>query len=91
MEKGIIKIGDKIRFNEDFISFLIKDGVIKLGEEKWWYETHIVTKVGYEDERCRPIDDLENYDGVLGDEYVIFDNDDKTYSNTCGDDMIILK
>ena len=90
MKKGIIKIGDKVRFSESFISKWKELGLIKPNEEKWWNETHIVTKVGYEDERCHPIENLDDYDGVLGDEYVIFDNDEKTYSNTDGDDMIIV-
>ena len=90
MKKGTIKIGDKVNFSELFIEDWKSKRLITRVNENWWRTVHLVTKVGYEDERCRPIENLDEYDGVIGDEYVIFDNDEKTYSNTNGDYMVIL-
>jgi hypothetical protein len=89
MKKGTIKIGDRIKISDSFIEDWKSKGLINPENEKWYYEIHTVTKVGYEDDKCYPIENLEEYNGIIGDEYVIFDNDEKTYSNT-SDDMIII-
>lgn len=75
MEKGIIKIGDIVRFTDSFINDWRSLGLISEEDEPWWYEQHVVTDVGYESDN---------------EEYVILDNDENTYTNTSGDNFIIL-